>query len=454
MKKILSMTILLMIIISSSVYAENDVDPFKAAQEFYGEAIEASLQKVDTEINEEEIYIVEMVYYDDIEKLDSNIHVHTYAIVIPEVLTEDAYAYWFEEDSMVEIKNYKNFPSFQTLEFSKSEMEEYLIKNGLSSPSMVTVMWQMDHQIFAYYIRYDDISYIIPFGKTPDYRYEVLGDNEVLEFGKAYTKKEYFDVCEEDIRLYKNYRVELEKESSKNQMYDTIIDGAEVTFYVDENGETHRLTDEEREEKVKEQEEKAEEAKNNTEKKQKSDNEEEDDEEDDEELDVPTPKPVKKENEEGKEITLKTDEIIFFDVPSNHYAYSEIKEFSKRGIVNGYGNGYFGAEDSITYEHFGLLLDRLFDYNPDNTEAFPAVREDIIVSVVKAIGIDVSASDENVISESFTDCDNIRDENKKYIAGAIENGIVVGSDGKLFPDKELTRAETVVLLQRAVNYNR
>ena len=453
MKKIIFLSVLIMAVLFSPVFAESDTDPFKKGQEFYSEAIKASLEVVDAEINKDEIYIVEMVYYDFIEKLDSNVHTYTYAIILPEVSTDDAYTCVFDGDSL-ETGSYKNFPAFKTLEFSKSEMEEYLIKNGLSSPSMVTVMWQMDHQIFAYYIRYEDISYIIPFGKTPDYRFEVLGDDEVLEFGKAYTKKEYFDVCEEDIRLYKNYRVELEKESSKNQMYDTIIDGAEVTFYVDENGETHRLTDEEREEKVKEQEEKAEEAKNNTEKKQKSDNEEEDDEEDDEEPDVPTPKPVKKENEEGKEITLKTDEIIFFDVPSNHYAYSEIKEFSKQGIVNGYGNGYFGAEDSITYEHFGLLLDRLLDYTPDNTDASPAVREDIIVSVVKAIGIDVSTSDENVISESFTDCDNIRDENKKYIAGAIENGIVVGSDGKLFPDKELTRAETVVLLQRAVNYNR
>ncbi len=141
---------------------------------------------------------------------------------------------------------------------------------------------------------------------------------------------------------------------------------------------------------------------------------------------------------------------IFTDVPKNHWAFNEIQTFSENKIVLGYGNGLFGVNDSITYEHFALLLDRLFEYKAENTTSVPAIREDIIVSVVKALKLDTSNVSENIIEKFFTDCQNIKKENKKYIATAIEKGLVIGSDGKLFPDDMLTRAETVMLLSRAM----
>lgn len=141
----------------------------------------------------------------------------------------------------------------------------------------------------------------------------------------------------------------------------------------------------------------------------------------------------------------------FADVPKTHWAYKEVSYFSQNKIVLGYGNGYFGVNDNITYEHFALLLNRLFDYNAENKESSPAVREDIIVSVVKALKTDVSDADESLIEKNFTDCSGLKAENRKYIAAAIESGLVVGYDGKLFADQKLTRAETVVLLYRAIN---
>ena len=136
-------------------------------------------------------------------------------------------------------------------------------------------------------------------------------------------------------------------------------------------------------------------------------------------------------------------------MPKEHWAYDNVKEFSKRKIVLGYGNGYFGAEDSVTYEHFGLLLDRMFDYKAENTENKTAIREYIIVSLVKALKLDVTNVDENIIEETFTDCYLVKPENRKYIAKAIEKGLVVGYEGRLSPKNRLTRAETVTLLARA-----
>ncbi len=160
---------------------------------------------------------------------------------------------------------------------------------------------------------------------------------------------------------------------------------------------------------------------------------------------------------ENEEINDKTEEGLiegFTDVPKTHWAYNEINDFAKKGIVLGYGNGYFGVDDYITYEHFALLLDRLFDYKEDDTQSVPAVREDVIVSVVKALNLDVSDTNVSVINEKFNDCEKIREKNLKYIAKAIDVGLVIGSYGKLYPEDCLTRAETVMLLSRALDYQR
>jgi len=144
--------------------------------------------------------------------------------------------------------------------------------------------------------------------------------------------------------------------------------------------------------------------------------------------------------------------ISFVDVPTSHWAYNEISYFSQEGIVLGYGDGYFGVNDSITYEHFALLLKRLFDYDEDDTQPVAAVREDVIVSVVKALNIDVTNVDTKIIYEKFDDCTSIQTKNIKYIAAAIEQGLVIGSYRKLYPHDNLTRAETVMLLHRAIDY--
>ena len=45
-----------------------------------------------------------------------------------------------------------------------------------------------------------------------------------------------------------------------------------------------------------------------------------------------------------------TAEAPFVDVPGSHWAAGDIKYASDNGMVAGYGEGYFGPEDNVTYE--------------------------------------------------------------------------------------------------------
>ncbi len=56
------------------------------------------------------------------------------------------------------------------------------------------------------------------------------------------------------------------------------------------------------------------------------------------------------------------------DVPSTHWAAGYIKLASDMGIINGYGNGNFGPEDTVKYEQALTMIVRALGYEPLATE--------------------------------------------------------------------------------------
>ena len=123
---------------------------------------------------------------------------------------------------------------------------------------------------------------------------------------------------------------------------------------------------------------------------------------------------------------------------------------AKNNVILGYGNNYFGVNDSVTNEQLALLLKRQFDYDGKNTSTSAAKRENIIVSLIKALNPDLSKVDTSVIAVDFSDGNKISDSDKPYIAYAVENKIVLGDNGKLNLENNVTRAETAALISRAL----
>lgn len=59
---------------------------------------------------------------------------------------------------------------------------------------------------------------------------------------------------------------------------------------------------------------------------------------------------------------------VFNDVPSDHWASGYIAQASGQGIVNGYGDGNFGPDDSVKYEEMIKMLMETLGYNPYATD--------------------------------------------------------------------------------------
>ncbi len=141
---------------------------------------------------------------------------------------------------------------------------------------------------------------------------------------------------------------------------------------------------------------------------------------------------------------------VFSDVTPDHWAFEDVGRFYYAGIVRGIGSGLCAPDDYITYEHFALLLKRLFFYDSSNTSAAPALRQYVIAELVKACGLEPGDEENGYVLENFADNRLLDSQTRLYVQRAVEEELVMGYGGKLHANEKLTRAEAITLLYRAI----
>lgn len=174
----------------------------------------------------------------------------------------------------------------------------------------------------------------------------------------------------------------------------------------------------------------------------------------------------------------------FWDVSKDHWAFSYIGELVDKGVLEGYDDGSFRPENTVTRAEWAKIMvlaaglpvndnnvyftdmqghwanmyvntarDYLSaytdgTYKPDQA----AVREDVTVSMVRLKGYDTSNVDYSYLNQ-FSDTASISNSLKAYVAVAVEKGLIDGfDDGTFRGQNTLTRAEAAALLWRAFQY--
>lgn len=194
--------------------------------------------------------------------------------------------------------------------------------------------------------------------------------------------------------------------------------------------------------------------------------------------------------EEYTNMPAKTYTQKFDDVPSSHWAFAYIGEMSDREVVSGYPNGKFYPNNEVTRAEFARIMTSASglqisaptskDFNDVALDAWyapyvhaaypylsgynrsggsyympdtPALREDIAVALVKLKGYDTLGADESLLKTMFTDVDSISSDARKYVAVAVERGLVSGYEDDTFRGQNsITRAEATAMLWRAYQY--
>ena len=178
----------------------------------------------------------------------------------------------------------------------------------------------------------------------------------------------------------------------------------------------------------------------------------------------------------------------FSDLTSEHWAYKPISDMTAKGILSGYPDGSFKPNQSITRAEFAKIMVSTLNltsnsansvqfkdvttehwaynyisvasnyltgyqngseylYMPDSA----AVREDMALAIVRAMGLSNSEYKNETLNK-FSDKDLISENLKKYVAIAVENGLMKGNaNGTFNPKGNLTRAEVCQLMLNALD---
>ena len=178
--------------------------------------------------------------------------------------------------------------------------------------------------------------------------------------------------------------------------------------------------------------------------------------------------------------TLSFATTTFSDL-EGHWAKNVVIEMAEKGVLNGFEDGTFKPNDSVTREQFAKILVEtlkltekttnikfvdvedarwsknyiyiaskyLTGYENNGKYYFrpteAAVREDVAVAVVQAEGLQNEKPDYTLLNK-FSDSGEISEGIKKYVAIAVKNEIMRGKDGHFDPQGNLTRAEVSQLM--------
>jgi hypothetical protein len=203
-------------------------------------------------------------------------------------------------------------------------------------------------------------------------------------------------------------------------------------------------------------------------------------------LAVPTFASKKNDNKINHLISAKG----FKDVPKSHWAYDYIMWMYQNNFISGIGNEKFNPNGTLTRAQFAKMMVNTLDLelvtpknptfidvakkdweysfvesslkyltaytNPGGGLKFkpdePAVREDMAVALVKALGYQNESIDESILNQ-FADSSEINPKLRRHAALSVKYGLMQGytKNGKLYfgAQDNLTRAQASALLYRA-----
>ena len=175
---------------------------------------------------------------------------------------------------------------------------------------------------------------------------------------------------------------------------------------------------------------------------------------------------------------IQIDSKTTFNDIDGHWAKNAIIDFATKGYINGYGDGTFKPDNSITRAEFVKILNKAFGYTNVGKENFSDVNpsdwyyNDICIGVnagyINGYEDNTFKPDKQITREeaskiiatalnlkgdgnlNFKDSSEISNWAKPYVDALSDNNIINGYEDNTFrPHKNMTRAENVTILSRA-----
>lgn len=407
MRKFISMFLAFTMVVSMVAFANDDSDILKNTAKLYEKEVTDTAEAImkdggNPDISKAEFLLwIDPTYIKNSSFKDSVSYMFVY---IPDAETEDIYAADFNQKGLNVLGKNFTFNGKLNLLYSGNTLGD--IASVENAKTVMNICLGGRIAFLAYYVGTDTDNYIIVYDKFDDSKYNV--QELEIEFGKAYTEKEFVELIKKEAEVYADYL----KEQRKNEKSNVI--------YRDEKGDV-RVTDDEAEEHEKNKWENAgydtnlpcpivcsEEHEHGLQRPKKvfdCDCDKPDCENEDCREDAAEDK-IKKEKKEKKKKKIKT-----------------VNEY---GVFKGDGSGDLKEDNYITRAEFAVVICNM-------------------------LGIKV----ENELDSDEMDFDDVSDKHwaKEYIKAARKAGFISGRGGNKFdPDAVVSCEEATKMIVAAMGY--
>lgn len=187
--------------------------------------------------------------------------------------------------------------------------------------------------------------------------------------------------------------------------------------------------------------------------------------------------------------TVVENKVTFSDIASvQAWAGRQIQVVAAKGAIEGVGNGVFAPKANVTRAEFAKMLVRALNLeNNSATESFadvqpndwfapyvavaaekgiitgrsatvfdpsaPISRAEMATMIARAVKLDnpAAATDSSILAK-FADAGQISAALRDGVQFAASHNLVIGSDGKFYPNNTATRAEAAVIIYRTINF--
>lgn len=183
--------------------------------------------------------------------------------------------------------------------------------------------------------------------------------------------------------------------------------------------------------------------------------------------------------------------LLFKDVPYDHWGIGPIALMNNLYLIKGFPDGSFKPNANVTREQFAALLcnalklkfplriKQSFADVPEKKWSFPyvetvkpyldgfygaggrkyfkptigATRTEVAAAIIKALNYKTTElKNKNILKEKFSDYGKIPENNRSYVALAVENNLIDGFPDKTFKgNAPLTRAQAAVILSKVIS---
>ena len=173
---------------------------------------------------------------------------------------------------------------------------------------------------------------------------------------------------------------------------------------------------------------------------------------------------------------LGYDSSAFSDT-QGHWAEGIIAKYTEAGHLSGYPDGTFKPDNTVSAAEFAkimgscsdnyyqittgywampyirdLLTDGIFDNGEYSDYSQPMTREQAAKAIIASLKSEYFPSDLSQFTQYITDYDTADDKYKDSIIKAFMSGVMSGyEDGSFAPKKNVTRAEILTIIDRALN---